>query len=188
MADSSFTCLHSARLTLRRLREDDLAYLCAYRSRPEVARYQDWECFTPADGERLLAAQAGLFPDVPGTWFQLGIELTATAALVGDCGLHCRSDNLRQAEVGITLAPEQHGQGYATEALTCLLDYAFLGLHKHRVTAIVDAENIPAARLLERIGLRREGHFLQNVWFKGRWGDEYLYAVLHSEWSRTRQS
>ena len=37
-------------------------------------------------------------------------------------------------------------------------------------------------RLLQRLGLRREGHFLQNVWFKGKWGDEFLYAVLHGEW------
>jgi RimJ/RimL family protein N-acetyltransferase len=63
-----------------------------------------------------------------------------------------------------------------------------LGLNKHRVTAIVDATNAPAARLLERLGLRREGHFLQNVWFKGKWGDEFLYAVLQSEWSQARQA
>jgi RimJ/RimL family protein N-acetyltransferase len=52
----------------------------------------------------------------------------------------------------------------------------------HRVIAITDCENAASVALLERLGLRREGHFLQNVWFKGTWGDEYLYAILHEEW------
>ena len=40
--------------------------------------------------------------------------------------------------------------------------------------------------MLERLGLRREGHFVQNVWFKGKWGDEYLYAILRNEWLQRR--
>jgi RimJ/RimL family protein N-acetyltransferase len=89
-------------------------------------------------------------------------------------------------EVGVTLAPEHQGKGYAAEALVCLLDYAFFALGKHRVTALADAENGPAARLLERVGLRREGHFRENVWFKDKWGDEVLYAVLEGEWAQRR--
>jgi RimJ/RimL family protein N-acetyltransferase len=50
------------------------------------------------------------------------------------------------------------------------------------VIAITDVENAPSVALLERLGLRREGHFRQNVWFKGKWGDEYLYAMLQEEW------
>jgi RimJ/RimL family protein N-acetyltransferase len=187
MADTSFTCLRSARLTLRRLRAEDMECFCAYRSRPEVARYQDWDQFSRADGEGFLAEQEALFPDMPGTWFQMGIELTATGALLGDCGLHCHLADSRQAEVGITLAPEHQGGGYAAEALGCLLDYVFFVRHKHRVTATVDAENVPALRLLERLGLRKEGHFIKNVWFKGKWGDECLYAVLHDEWTRVHR-
>ena len=38
--------------------------------------------------------------------------------------------------------------------------------------AVADARNTPAANLLERVGMRREGHFVENVWFKGRWGDD----------------
>jgi RimJ/RimL family protein N-acetyltransferase len=63
-----------------------------------------------------------------------------------------------------------------------LLAYVFDQLGKHRVIAITDARNAPAARVLERVGMRREGHFIKNVWFKGRWGDEYLYALLEQEW------
>ncbi len=70
------------------------------------------------------------------------------------------------------------------EAVSCLLDYAFGDLGLHRVVAITDQENKPSFTLLERLGMRREGCFVQNAWFKGRWASEYLYAVLEDEWSR----
>jgi len=188
MADTAFTYLRSPRLTLRRLQAGELAYFCEYRSNPEVACYQSWDTFTPADGERLLEQQSVLYPDVEGTWFQMVIVLTASGALVGDCGLHCRQDDPRQGEIGITLAPEHQGKGYAVEALGCVLDYVFFTLGKHRITAITDADNAAAARLLERVGFRREGHFIRNIWFKGKWGDEFLYAILHAEWEQNQRT
>jgi RimJ/RimL family protein N-acetyltransferase len=60
-------------------------------------------------------------------------------------------------ELGITW-PQRQGHGFATEALSRVLDYAFGLLHKHRVTAVTDAENRTAAALFERLGFRREGH------------------------------
>ncbi len=48
--------------------------------------------------------------------------------------------------------------------------------------AAIQGENTASIALLERLGLRRDGHFIQNVWFKGKWADEYLYAILQHEW------
>ena len=90
----------------------------------------------------------------------------------------------RQAEVGFTLSREHQGKGYASEAVSRLLDYAFGDLGLHRVVAITDRENERSFALLERVGMRREGHFVQNAWFKGRWASEYLYALLEDEWLR----
>lgn len=188
MADSGFVHLSSSRLVLRRLRESDLSSFCHYRSDPRVARYQDWTSFSEVEGQGFFAGQAKLHPDVPGTWFQMAIELGETGELVGDCGLHTPADRLGQAEIGFTLAPEHQGRGYATEAINCLLAYVFDQLGKHRVIAITDARNAPAARVLERVGMRREGHFIENVWFKGEWGDEYLYALLEQEWRESKSS
>jgi RimJ/RimL family protein N-acetyltransferase len=67
-----------------------------------------------------------------------------------------------------------------------VLTFAFIKLELHRVIAITDCENERSVALLGRLGMRREGHFIQNIWFKGRWGDEYLYAVLREEWLRKR--
>lgn len=186
MKDHGFTALRSPRLVLRRLRRDDLAAVCAYRSLPEVARYQDWESFGPGEAAHLIDGQSELEPDVPGTWFQLAIVAAETGDVVGDCGLHCRREDPRQMEVGVTLAPAHQGNGYAAEAVERLLDFAFGGLGKHRVSAVTDAENHPAASLFERLGFRREAHFVEHVWFKGRWGSEFVFALLRREWEHRR--
>src|SRR5205807_8892992 len=96
--------------------------------------------------------------------------------------------NERQAEIGYTLSRPYQGRGIASEAISRLLEYAFVTLDLHRVIAITDCENTASIALLERLGLRREGHFLQNVWFKGKWGDEYLYAILKEEWLRKQNA
>ncbi len=187
MADVGFERLSSPRLILRRFQASDLPAFCQYRSDPAIARYQSWTTFTPEDGQRFFASQAPLHPDMPGTWFQLALELAETGEMVGDCVLHTPADPPGQVEIGFTLAPAHHGKGFATEAVRCLLDYVFRVLDKHRAIAVTDARNTAAAGVLERVGMRREGHFLENVWFKGQWGDEYLYAILAREW-RSRLS
>ena len=186
MADIDFARLLSPRLILRRFRSTDLVPFCGYRSDPRVARYQDWESWSEEDGRQFLERQTTLHPDVPGTWFQMAIELAETGELIGDCGLHTLADRPAQAEIGFTLAREHQGKGYATEAVRCLLDYVFGRLGKHRVIAATDARNVPTARVLERVGMRREGHFIENIWFKGGWGDEYQYAMLEREWRALR--
>jgi RimJ/RimL family protein N-acetyltransferase len=184
MADTAFTELRSPRLILRRLCRDDLAALCAYRSLPEVARYQGWGPFGPEEAARLIDGQSRMEPDVPGAWFQLAIVVAATGVMAGDCGLHCRQDEPRQMEIGITLAPAHQGRGYATEAVERLLGFVFGGLGKHRVTAVTDADNSAAAALLRRSGFRLEAHFVEHVWFKGRWGSEFVFALLRREWEQ----
>ena len=174
--------LTSARLLLRRLQRDDAGALCAYRSLPEVARYQSWDSFGPDDAARLIESQSTAEPDIPGTWFQLAIVEAATGDVIGDCGLHCRKEDPRQTEIGITLSPQHQGRRYAAETVECLLDYLFGSLDKHRVFASTDVLNRPAVALFRQLGFRQEAHLVENLWFKGQWGSEYLFALLKREW------
>jgi RimJ/RimL family protein N-acetyltransferase len=177
MAD--FPELRTERLVLRRLVPSDAPAIARYRSLPEVARYQSWDAFTLDDAERLVADQTGVAPDTPGTWLQLAI---VAGGVFGDCGLHFLDE--KQVELGITLDPAHQGKGYATEALGAVLEYLFATLRKHRVVATTDAENVAAAALFARLGFRREAHHVKHIWFKGRWGDEFVFAVLAEEWAR----
>jgi len=160
--------------------------ITAYRGLPEVARFQSWDTFRLPDAERLIADQSAVVPDSPGTWLQLALVAIETRSVVGDCGIHFRADDPRQVELGITLAPGHQGCGLATEALNAVLEYVFDRLGKHRVFAVIDADNEAAASLMRRIGLRKEAHHIENVWFKGAWGSEYVFALLRREWQARR--
>jgi RimJ/RimL family protein N-acetyltransferase len=175
-----FTSIESPRLTLRRFADADLEPFLAYLNDPLVARYQSWESYTEEQARAVIEQQKNRSPGEPAQWFTFALELKETGALVGHVALRMTED--RQAEIGFTMARAFHGKGLACEAATRVLDYAFTELNLHRVTAVTDCENEKSAALLERLGMRREGHFIQNIWFKGRWGSEYLYAVLRDEW------
>lgn len=155
----------------------------AYRADPDVARYQGWTDFTLERGRAFIEALQEAEPGVPGEWYQFALEDRSDGTLVGDLALKVDEDEPREAEVGFTLAPDQQGKGYGTEALEAFLGYAFETFGLHRVVAVTDALNAPAAAMLDRVGLRREGHFHENIFFKGAWGSEFLFAVLEREWA-----
>jgi RimJ/RimL family protein N-acetyltransferase len=186
IADGTFSGeLRSARLMLRRLTAEDAPTLSAYRSLPEVARYQSWESFTHDDAAMLVRSQALAQPNIPGTWFQFAIVQAASGELIGDCGLHCRRDMRHTMELGITLAPAYHRRGYGAEAINALLHLAFDRYEKHRVFAVTDPRNEAAAQLFRKSGFRQEAHLVRHVWFKGGWGSEYIFALLRDEWTHS---
>jgi RimJ/RimL family protein N-acetyltransferase len=179
--------LETKRLRLRKFTLGDIPAFLAYRNDPLVARYQTWENISGGEAETFIQEQQSIQPGQPGEWFQFAIEHKEDGTLIGDCGLKTLEDEPPQAEIGFTLSKAYQGQGYATEAVSRLLDHAFLEMDFHRVVGITDVRNYPSVALLEKTGFRREGHFIQNIWFKGAWGDEYLYAMLREEWLQTNR-
>lgn len=187
-ADTAFTELRTERLVLRRFRPEDARSLAAYRSDPEVARYQSWD--TPFDEQqaaRFIEGLAGAHPDIPGEWFQIAVVDAPAGAHLGDVAFRSDAVDPRLATIGVTLAPAAQGRGLATEALTGLLSYLFARRGKHRVTADCDARNRASTALLERLGMRREAHHVESEWWKGEWTDTYVYALLAREW-RAREA
>lgn len=170
------------RLVLRHFCLQDIRNFYEYRANPAVAMYQSWENYTYADAETFVRNQIDHMPNRPGTWFQFAIASASSNELLGDCALHTPSAEPRIVEIGFTLAPEHQGKGYVNEAVSALLDYIFHTLGKHKVIAFSDVRNEKSIRVLERLGMRREGHFLQNYMAKGQWVDEYQYSLLQSEW------
>jgi RimJ/RimL family protein N-acetyltransferase len=169
------------RLVLRRFRSSDAESLAAYRSDPDVARYQSWTA--PVTLERARAIVVSLAagdPAQPG-WFQYAIERTEDKAHIGDIGVDLHENRMR-AEIGFTLATAYQGRGYAAEAVRAVLDHLFRVRGLHKVTAETDARNAASARLLQRVGFTREGLLRSHTWIKNEWTDDVLYGLLADEW------
>lgn len=169
------------RLCIRSLRPEDLQGFHAYRSNPEVTRYQGFDVMSLEQARQFITDNANV-SGKPGQWVQYAIEAFSSAQLVGDCALLIREHEPDTAEIGMTLAPGEQGKGYAREALEGLMDLLFRAKGIRRIVETVDAENTACVRLLERAGFRREGYFIENIFFKGKWGSEFQYAMLRREW------
>jgi RimJ/RimL family protein N-acetyltransferase len=172
------------RLRLRPFERQDLPAFVAYRSAPEVARYQSWdETFSMADAERFLAEQQEAGFGEPGAWVQLAAIDRGTGELVGDCAVRIPADQPATAEVGVTFAPQHQGRGLAHEALAAVLATLFAELGIHRIHAETDDRNVAVHRLLEGLGFRCEARLVEADWFKGEWSTLRVYAILRREWA-----
>jgi RimJ/RimL family protein N-acetyltransferase len=181
-----YLSLETPRLVIRQFRDSDLEPFVAYRNDPEVYRYQGWKTpYLREDAADFIARTKAITPGMPGEWLQLAIDRKDSGEMLGDIAFHVPRSNPRQAYLGYTLARSAWGQGYASEAARKLLDYLFRVLDLHRVIADCDVDNAASIRLLERLGFRREAHYIESFWFESesRWGSEYLYAMLQREWT-----
>lgn len=184
LGDEAFVELRGARVVVRRFRAEDAATLAAYRSDPDVARYQGWDApFSSAQARAFVTVLGDAYPDTPGEWFQFAVVDAQTGRHVGDLAALVDASEPRSVTVGVTLATDAQGRGVATEALTLLLDYLFTQRGKHRIIADCDPRNAAVIALLERVGMRREAHHIRSYGQGPDWADEYVYAILAEEWT-----
>ena len=168
-------------MVLRRFKPEDAAAFHVYRSDPNVGRYQGWDPIDEAAARALVLEQSRL-QDIPaGEWRQLAIAFKENDQLIGDIGLRLNAHAGEVARFGITLSPEHQGRGYGSESLRLLFAALFKG-GVQRIEAECDPRNEPSWRLIEAVGMRREGHLRRNLWHKGTWADTYWYGLLVEDW------
>lgn len=172
--------LHTERLTIRNLRPPDLEDFHRYRSNEDVCRYQGFGVFSPEQAADFIAQQSGKSFGTIGEWVQYGLELKSSRQLIGDCAIRLMEDG--QAEIGITVSHLEQKRGYAKEAMLGLMKFLFEVQQVHRIVETADAENKASIKLLRSVGFRQEGHFIENIFFKGKWGSELQFALLKREW------
>ncbi|KGE16612.1 GNAT family N-acetyltransferase [Paenibacillus wynnii] len=182
MGNNATIYTETNRLVLRSFCLEDVESFYIYRSNPDIARFQSWDNYQRNQAVTFINEQIESSPNIPGSWLQYAVALKTTNQLIGDCAVHTPIAESDIVEIGFTFASEYQGKGYATEAVKGLLGYLFEIFNKHKVIAYTNVENESSVRLLERVGMRREGHLLQNYKSKGKWVDEYLYAILQQEW------
>jgi RimJ/RimL family protein N-acetyltransferase len=180
--------LETERLELRAFEPGDLEALHAMHSREDVARWLSWPPRSVEEARAVLDRKtAARSIRAEGDPLSLAGVLRETGELIGDFTLWLESREHRQGEIGFIVHPDHQGRGYAIEASRELLRLGFEDLGLHRIIGTLEARNGPSARVLERLGMRREAHLAENEWVKGEWQSELVYAILDREWRAARR-
>lgn len=175
--------IETARLRLRPFTRGDVDAVFAYRQREDIARFLFDEPMSRESCAEVVQARVGQIGfDKEGDKIFLAVERVDDLAMIGEVSLILRNAEARQAELGYIFHPDFHGYGYATEAGRAVLALGFDGAGMHRIYAQCDARNAASARVMERLGMRREAHFREHVMVKGAWDEELIYAMLEQEW------
>jgi RimJ/RimL family protein N-acetyltransferase len=171
------TTIETERLRLRLPVAEDLAALHAIQSREDVTRWLYWGPRTLDDVREVLEGLLAR-PSAAGPW--LAVERLSGGGVIGTVSLMVGEH--RQGEIGFTVHPDHQGHGFATEAARALLRIAFEDYDLHRVYGRLEPRNVASARVLEKLGMRREALLLENEWVRGEWQSEAIYALLDREW------
>ena len=179
------TILRTERLELRPVRDEDVDRILEYRNLPEVTR---WLLRTEVDADSFRAAwrRTAQDPDdhsmaVARDGLVIGTVSLDVVDGMGQPGMPSRTD----AQLGYIFDPAYGGCGYATEAVSAMVAYAFDQLGVRRITAGCFADNLASVRILEKIGMRREQHGVGDSWHAELgWVDGYTYGLLAEAWRR----
>ena len=181
--------LRTARLDLRPYEPGDLEHVRDMHTREEVTRYLYWDVMTDDQIQARLVKRIGRVAlHAEGDWISPVAVLRETGEVVGDAALAWVSEAHRTGEVGFVLKPEFQGRGLATEIAAKMLRVGFEDAGFYRIIGRCDARNTGSWGVLERVGMRREAHLVQNEWVKGEWCDELAYAMLADEWEARAMS
>ncbi len=178
--------METKRLVLDPLRAEDAGILFAYRSDPDVARYQGWQPATEAEAAAFIAEQTARVFGVPDSWCQLAIRSKASGELIGDFGVHFPPTIDDPIEFGLSLSPTAQGQGFAHEVMAAGIDLAFRDWGYRRLVGSVDPRNTASVALCRALGMREEAHHVESYRFRGEWVDDMIFALLAREWTRTQ--
>jgi len=174
--------IETERLLLREFVRTDESDLHEFAADPVVSRYDVWgpntrEVSHGVVQRRLLEQKSWPRDDVT-----LAAELRHESKLIGSVRLWKIDQENRTVEIGYSFNSRYWNMGYGTESASALLDAAFRVLEMHRVIATCDTRNVGSWRVMEKVGMRREGHFVKDKFQKGEWRDSFRYAILADEW------
>jgi RimJ/RimL family protein N-acetyltransferase len=180
--------LTTDRLFLREFRADDWPAVLAYQSDPLYLRYYDWTGRTPEAVQAFIQMFLDQQQSRPRHRFQLAVVLKSSGQLIGNCGIRMDAPDAHAADIGYEFAPPYWGQGYATEAAQAIVRFGFTELGVHRIWSWCVADNVGSARVMEKLGMQFEGRLRENEYYKGRWWDTLMYAILDREWQARQQN
>lgn len=180
--------LETKRLLLRKFIYDDFLAIHSYASVPENITYMIWGPNTEEQTKLFINMAIENAEKEPCTNFQYAVVLKDTGKLIGGCDLAISGD---EAEIGWILNKDYWKQGLGTEMGDAMLEFGFSNMNIRRIIAHCDSENYGSYRIMEKIGMRREGLFIEgrhaHKLSNKKYGDELSYAILKDEWETRKE-
>lgn len=179
--------IETPRLRIRRFSLADIDDLQAVISHPSVAVETTNIPHKPQELAEYINRQNGMRLFEPKACTDLALQRTQDRRVIGLVSLV--SNGNRQGEIGWALGIDYRRSGYATEAAQALISYLFASCGYHRVFAGTVHTNTASWKVMERLGMRKEAHFVQAHEPHepgGDWIDTVRYAILATEWSQRR--
>ena len=179
----------SENLLISEFKASDWRDLLVYQDDERYLRYLPIDRRSEADARALVQTFIDWQNELPRLHFHLAVTLKKDGRLAGAVGVRKESMSSRKAELTFEIAPDLGGKGYATEAVRAMLGFSFGELRLHRISATCVAANRPAARVMEKAGMKLEGRLRHNEWIKAQWHDSLVYGILEQEFQdRLRQA
>lgn len=174
--------LETARLILRRFTVDDAAEMYRnWASSEEVARYLTWEPHADVGvTEAVLRDWAAGYASAD--FYNWGLTLKSDGTLIGNISVVKQRQETACAELGYCMGMQWWGRGYMPEAGSAVLQYLFETVGYHRIMALHDVDNPKSGRVMQKLGMTKEGVLRQNGFARGRMFDEVVYAILAAEY------
>jgi len=163
------------RLWIRTFQDTDWESVYDYTSNRDVMEYIPEGLFTKDDAKEFVHKNSGVHAET------FPVLLVDENTLIGHMVFHPYFGK-HTYEIGWVFNPTYHNRGYASEAAKAILDFGFGKMKIHRIIATCQPQNPPSYRVMEKIGMRREGYFKKCIPNGTDWWDEYYYAILKEEW------
>ncbi|MCX4026386.1 GNAT family N-acetyltransferase [Spartinivicinus marinus] len=171
-------------LVLRDFQQADIEQYCVLTQDEKYQRFYSEEDCSIEKARTLAEMFVKQTADLERTKFQLAVTLKDSGQLLGTVGLRLEPE--QQASIGCGIARKHQATGHAKAAMSALIGYGFKCHNLHRIYAETIADNKSAIQLCKKLGMREEAYFVENRFFKGKWWNTVVMAILKREWQKTK--
>lgn len=173
--------IKSERISLKKLKYEDLDFIYKMASEPLVYYYESDEKPNKEETYKKYSKKISSMEEFPDEYLIFLISILPEEIPIGEVFIQLNWEEMREWEIGYEVHPDYWGNGYATEAVKLLMKHCFENLNAHKVVGFCNANNTKSANLMERVGMNRDGILREGRLWRNEWCDEYVYSILERE-------
>jgi [ribosomal protein S5]-alanine N-acetyltransferase len=175
--------MDTERLIIREFGAEDFDSVHLYASKPEVTKYLPFGPNSEKETRMFLQKAMDYKRQNPRNDYEFAVVLKKDNTLIGGCGIYITDTSNKEGSIGYCFDNQFWRNGYASESANALIRFGFESLKLHRIFATCHPENIGSAKVLERVGMVKEGCLREHKFQKGKWRDSFIFSILDHEYN-----